>query len=68
MCGQGPIAALQRRGIEHIEIVASDNERVAAVLARGLGVQYEAELPDDKIAVVRRHQAAGPVVVMVGDR
>lgn len=55
-------------GIEHIELLTGDNERVAATLAGQLGVKYRAGLlPEDKIAVVREYQAQGRTVVMVGD-
>ncbi len=43
-------------------------ERAAAALAGRLGIAWRANLlPEDKIAVVRRYQEQGHVVVMVGD-
>ncbi len=62
------VATLRALGVRHIEILTGDNGRVAGALAGALGVTYRADLrPEDKIAIVRRHQAAGRVVVMVGD-
>lgn len=60
--------ALRALGMTHIEILTGDNERTAAALAERLGVRYRANLlPEDKIAIVKEHQAKGDVVVMVGD-
>jgi Cu+-exporting ATPase len=62
------VAALRSLGIRHIEMLTGDNEPVACALAGVLGVQHRAELlPQDKIAIVKQQQAAGRVVVMVGD-
>lgn len=62
------IARVRSLGIEQIEILTGDNERSAATLATGLGVAYQANLlPEDKIAVVKKYQAQGHKVVMVGD-
>ncbi|RME88263.1 MAG: cation-translocating P-type ATPase [Anaerolineae bacterium] len=64
-------AALERLralGMRHIELLTGDNPRTTAALAARLGVDYRAEmLPEDKIAVVKRYQAEGRTVVMVGD-
>ena len=55
-------------GIKKIEILTGDNECAAALLAAGLGVTYQANLlPKHKIAVVKKYQAEGHKVVMVGD-
>ena len=55
-------------GIRKIELLTGDNELVAAALARSLDVDYRANLlPEDKIAIVRKYQAEGHTVVMVGD-
>ena len=65
-----PAALVELRGlgIKHIELLTGDNERTAGALARHLGIAYRANLlPEDKIAVVKDHQARGQVVVMVGD-
>lgn len=62
------IAQLRTLGMQRIEILTGDNERVAAALANGLGISYRANLlPEDKIAIVKEHQAQGRTVVMVGD-
>lgn len=62
------LAELRGLGIKHIELLTGDNERIAGALARHLGIAYRANLlPEDKIAVVKDHQARGRVVVMVGD-
>ncbi|MEW6232167.1 MAG: cation-translocating P-type ATPase [Chloroflexota bacterium] len=62
------LAAVRALGARHIELLTGDNESIAAALAESLGVEYRANLlPEDKIAVVKGHQASGHVVVMVGD-
>ncbi len=62
------LADLKRLGIRQLLLLTGDNERVAAAIAHELGVEYRAELlPEDKIAVVKQLQAAGSVVMMVGD-
>lgn len=59
---------LRLLGIERIVLLTGDNERVAAGVAAEFGVEYLAELlPEDKIAEVKRLQAQGAVVMMVGD-
>ena len=62
------IQELRAMGIRHIELLTGDNERVAAALARDLGIDYRAGLlPEDKIDRVRELQRLGHRVVMVGD-
>ncbi|MAS35494.1 MAG: ATPase P [Anaerolineaceae bacterium] len=62
------VEAVRVLGIQEIQILTGDNERVAASLAKSLGVSYQANLlPEDKIAVVKAYQAQGRTVVMVGD-
>lgn len=62
------LRAVKALGIQHIELLTGDNERVAAALAGQLGVAYRANLlPEDKIAIVRQYQDQGKTVVMVGD-
>ena len=57
-----------KHAVGHIEILTGDNEETARAIAGQLGVAYRAQLlPEEKIKVVREHQAAGRVVVMVGD-
>lgn len=62
------MAALRRQGIQQIELLTGDHHASAAALAASLGIAYQADLlPEDKIAIVKRYQAQGHVVVMVGD-
>lgn len=62
------LSTVRRLGIKQIEILTGDNERVAAALAKTLGVGYQANLlPEEKIRVVKEYQASGHIVVMVGD-
>ncbi len=62
------LAELKRLGIRHLLLLTGDNERVAAALAKELGLETRANLlPEDKIAVVKTLQAEGAVVMMVGD-
>jgi Cu+-exporting ATPase len=62
------LAEVRKLGIQHIELLTGDNERVAAALAEGLKVDYRANLlPEDKIEIVKAYQAQGHTVVMVGD-
>ncbi|MHB8078223.1 MAG: heavy metal translocating P-type ATPase, partial [Candidatus Krumholzibacteriia bacterium] len=62
------VAALQKLGLETI-MVTGDNLRAAEAVARRVGIaRVEAGvLPDGKAAVVRRYQASGRVVGVVGD-
>lgn len=62
------IEALQKQGLEHIELLTGDNPGSAAAVAEPLGLAYQAGLlPQDKIEIVEAHQAAGHRVIMVGD-
>lgn len=61
-------AAIRKSGIQRIELLTGDNERVASTFAEKLGVQFRANLlPENKIAIVKEYQARGHRVVMVGD-
>jgi P-type Cu+ transporter len=62
------LSALSGMGIRRIELLTGDNEQTARSLAREIGVPFRANLlPEDKIRIVREYQAAGHVVVMIGD-
>ena len=62
------LAALRALGMRQITMLTGDNARVAAEIAGTLGIDYQAELlPEDKIGIVRRLQAGGHTVAMVGD-
>jgi Cu+-exporting ATPase len=62
------VAALRGLGLLPV-LVTGDNERTARAVAAQVGVdEVVAEvLPAEKVEVVRRYQAAGRVVAMVGD-
>jgi Cu+-exporting ATPase len=62
------LQATRSLGVKHIELLTGDNQESAATLANELGVPFRAELlPEDKIGVVKKYQADGHVVIMVGD-
>jgi Cu2+-exporting ATPase len=62
------VRALQQRGIT-VRMLTGDNLETAAAVARQVGVKhFQAEmLPTDKADVVRKLQAEGRTVAMVGD-
>lgn len=62
------VAELRRRGLDPI-MITGDNETVARAVAREAGVERVlADVrPDEKAAQVRRLQAGGRLVAMVGD-
>ncbi|MDO8523054.1 MAG: heavy metal translocating P-type ATPase [bacterium] len=64
----GGLSALQKLGIE-VVMITGDNQRTASAIGHKLGItRILAEvLPDQKEAEVRKIQAEGKVVAMVGD-
>lgn len=65
---KGGLAALKKLGIE-VVMITGDNKRTANAIGKSLGLdRILAEvLPDQKEAEVRKIQAEGKVVAMVGD-
>jgi heavy metal translocating P-type ATPase len=62
------LEVVRRDGLEHIELLTGDTEQAGSELAEKLGIACRAELlPEDKIDVVKAHQAEGRTVVMIGD-
>jgi Cu+-exporting ATPase len=62
------IQAIRDMGIKQIVLLTGDNQVSAAYLAEQLDIPYQAELlPEDKIAVVKKYQAEGHTVIMIGD-
>src|SRR5882724_1946193 len=65
---QEALAELRRLGVRRLLLLTGDNERVAAAVAKELGLEARANLlPEDKIVAVKALQAEGAVVMMVGD-
>ncbi|MFN2565900.1 MAG: heavy metal translocating P-type ATPase [Gemmatimonadaceae bacterium] len=62
------IARLHRMGLE-VVMLTGDNQRTASAIASEAGIDrvVAGVLPDGKVAEIRRLQAAGKVVAMVGD-
>ena len=63
------LAEVRHLGIRRIVLLTGDNERVATAIARAASItEVEANLlPEDKIATVKRLQAEGRCVLMIGD-
>ena len=63
------IRELKREGFTKIVMMTGDSERIAAAIAKQIGVdEYHAEvLPEDKANFVQQEKEAGRRVVMVGD-
>ena len=66
---QAVVNQLRHRGIRHIMMLTGDNARVAAHVARGIGVsEFVSDvMPEEKAEVVRKLKASGRTVAMVGD-
>lgn len=65
----GAIRALKEMGVKRITMLTGDHPKVAAAVARAIGVDdFQAELlPEQKQAFVKKCQAEGQVVGMIGD-
>ena len=62
------LAALHALGIQNIEVLTGDQPATAQALARDLGIPAHAGLlPHDKVDAIKRHQACGHTVIMLGD-
>ena len=63
------IRALKEMGVKRITMLTGDHPKVAAAVARAIGVDdFQAEqLPEQKQAFVKKCQAAGQIVGMIGD-
>jgi P-type Cu+ transporter len=62
------VRSLQRMGLD-VVLLTGDNDRVAAAIARATGIErvVAGVLPDGKVDEVKRLQANGRTVAMVGD-
>jgi Cd2+/Zn2+-exporting ATPase len=62
------LAALRRLGVEPV-MLTGDNEGTARAVAAQLGIEryHAALLPEDKVRLVREHEARGERVAFVGD-
>jgi Cu2+-exporting ATPase len=64
------LAALRAQGLR-ISLCSGDAEAAVARLAAAVGIEPDQtrsrQTPEDKLAAVRRHQAEGEIVAMVGD-
>lgn len=63
------VAGLRSMGVEHIVMLTGDNERVAAGIAAGAGVDevHAGLLPQDKVRILKQLQQQYGPVAMVGD-
>ncbi len=63
------VADLKEMGVEHCCMVTGDNQQVADVVARKIGITevYAGCLPEEKAKVVAEMKKAGNVVAVVGD-
>ena len=63
------LAQVRTLGITRLMVLTGDNERAAQAMAKAAGISevHANLLPEDKITLVRRLQAEGRRVLMVGD-
>ena len=63
------VRQLHGLGIKRVVIMTGDNRKIAARIARSVGVDefYAEVLPDDKASFVRAEREAGRKVIMIGD-
>lgn len=63
------IASLPAAGIRRVVMATGDDERVARVVASQAGITevFARQLPDDKLALIRRLQSEGYIVAFAGD-
>jgi Cd2+/Zn2+-exporting ATPase/Cu+-exporting ATPase len=62
------IEELRSIGIKHLVMLTGDNQTTAAAIAKRLGIEYRAELlPQHKVEEIKRLQAVGRKVAMIGD-
>jgi Cd2+/Zn2+-exporting ATPase/Cu+-exporting ATPase len=60
--------SLRGMGLRRLLMLTGDRREVAAAVAKGLGLDFEAEtLPQDKVRTIQRLQDEGHIVAMVGD-
>jgi Zn2+/Cd2+-exporting ATPase len=63
------IELLKQNGLDRIVMLTGDDHRTAQAIAAEAGISevYAGLLPEDKLQAIRRLQAEGHVVAMVGD-
>lgn len=63
------VKGLRKAGMEHVAMLTGDNDRVAAAIASGLGLDahYSELLPEDKVNAIRKLRNDFDSVVMIGE-
>lgn len=63
------LQSLKQAGVEKLVMLSGDNERVAAVVAKKLGIDeyYSGLLPENKVEIVRKLSGNYGKVAMIGD-
>ncbi|APP02505.1 heavy metal translocating P-type ATPase [Lactobacillus delbrueckii] len=63
------LAALKKLGVKNLLLLSGDNQKTVDLVAEELGLTeaYGQLLPEDKAEFVKKRQAAGEIVVFVGD-